>query len=449
MRPFPGSKCAQRSRRDFLTIGSAGLLGLCLPEILRLEHEAQADGSPSRPGGRQARADAVILVWLAGGPSALDMWDLKPESPSEIRGDFQPITTATNGLLISEHLPRMARLADRITVIRSLHHSIPAHEPATVLMTSGNVPTPALKYPSLGSLAARLLPNEPGVPPYVTFRDMRGEGAGEAGYLGAAYNPFLNEDRSGSRGRVRGQPPRGVGLPTTFTLRELESREAVLRALDDRFHVADQNADALGSLNAFHIRALDILRANKTKAALDLDQEPRSSRDRYGNSRFARAALTARRLVEGGVRFVTVGMGDWDTHAGNFESLKKRLLPELDQTLSALIRDLDERGLLDRTIVYCAGEFSRTPKINRNAGRDHWARSMAAVLAGGGFRRGLVYGSTDGQGSAPASEPCTPGDLAATVFDCLGFPPHHELITSGGRRIPLFAEGKVLTKVLG
>lgn len=446
MRPTPGSNCAQWRRRDFLTIGSAGLLGLCLPDVLRLE--AKADSSRTRPSGPRARADAAILVWLSGGPSALDMWDLKPESPSEIRGEFRPIGTTTKGLSISEHLPQMAGLADRITVIRSLYHSIPAHEPATVLMTTGNVPTPALKYPSLGSLAARLLRNEPGVPPYVTFRDLRGEGAGEGGYLGAAYNPFLSEERPARGRKGKAQQPRGVGLPATFSLKELESREAVLRALDDGFRAADRSADGLDSLDAFHIRALDILRANKTKTALDLERESRPTRERYGKSRFARAALTARRLVEAGVRFVTIGMGDWDTHSGNFATLKKRLLPELDQTLSALIRDLDERGLLDRTIVYCAGEFSRTPKINANAGRDHWARSTAAVLAGGGFRRGYVHGSTDGQGSAPAFDPCTPDDLAATLFDCLGFPPHHELITPGGRRIPLFAEGKLIAKVL-
>jgi uncharacterized protein (DUF1501 family) len=239
-----------------------------------------------------------------------------------------------------------------------------------------------------------------------------------------------------------------VGLPASFTVRELESRAAMLHALDEMFRSADRAADNIESLNAFHVRAIEILRANKTKQALDLELESPSARKRYGSSAFGRAALTARRLIEAGVRFVTIGMGDWDTHSGNFDALEKRLLPQLDQTLSTLIQDLDERGLLDRTVVYCAGEFSRTPKINTIAGRDHWARSSSVVFAGGGFKRGYVHGSTDGHGTAPASDPCTPDDLAATVFDCLGFPPHYELVPPGGRRIPLFREGKVVTKLL-
>ena len=190
------------------------------------------------------------------------------------------------------------------------------------------------------------------------------------------------------------------------------------------------------------------MRSDKTKQAFDLDQEPASLRERYGKNGFGQAALAARRLVEAGVRFVTISLGGWDTHGKNFETLSKRLLPQLDQTLSALIGNLADRGQLNQTLVYCAGEFGRTPKINKNSGRDHWSRSMAALLAGGGLKAGYVHGSTDGQGMGAASEPCTPDDISATMFHCLGIDPHQELITPSARPIQLFREGKVIEKLL-
>ncbi|MBV9121831.1 MAG: DUF1501 domain-containing protein, partial [Planctomycetes bacterium] len=200
--------------------------------------------------------------------------------------------------------------------------------------------------------------------------------------------------------------------------------------------------------DAFHRQALEILRSNRTRAAFDLGQERDSLRQRYGMTPFGQGALAARRLVEAGVRFVTISMGGWDTHGKNFESLSKRLLPQLDQTLSALLADLDDRGGLEHTIVYCAGEFGRTPKVNKNAGRDHWARSMAAVVAGGGLPRGYAHGATDAQGMAPITEPVTPDDLSATLFHCLGLDPHQELMTPSGRPVQLFREGKVVDKLL-
>ncbi|HXG10360.1 MAG TPA: DUF1501 domain-containing protein [Gemmataceae bacterium] len=440
--------CEGFTRREVLRIGTAGLMGLTLPQLLRLEAQAKAVGGADALKNR--KATSVILVWLPGGPATIDMWDLKPEAPEGIRGEFKPIQTNVPGIEICEHLPKMAQVMDRCTVVRSLAHSIPSHAIAATWMTTGNKPTPALQYPSLGSLASKLLPCEMGVPPYVTFSELRNGSVGQAGYLGTAYNPFVVEGIGGAgRGGAANLRVRGITLPTGFTLEELEDREKLVEGFDKGFRALDRSSELADGLDAFHKQALDILRSDKTKQAFDLAKEPPSLRERYGNNPFGQGALAARRLVEAGVRFVTIsGGGGWDTHNNNFQTLKNRNLPQLDQTLSALIEDLDNRGLLDQTIVYCAGEFNRTPRINQRAGRDHWARSMAVVLAGGGFKRGHVHGSTDSQGMAPATEPCTPDDIAATIFHLLGINPHHELMTSTGRPIQLFREGRVITKIL-
>jgi uncharacterized protein (DUF1501 family) len=241
---------------------------------------------------------------------------------------------------------------------------------------------------------------------------------------------------------------RGIQLPNGFTLEELDNRDKLLKGFDSTFRAVDKSADIVDGYDTFHKQALEILRSDKTKKAFNLNEEKPELRTRYGATPFGQGALAARRLVEAGVRFVTISLGGWDTHGKNFEALSKRLLPNLDTTLSALIGDLSDRGMLDRTIVYCAGEFGRTPKINKNAGRDHWARSMAVVLAGGGFRRGYAHGTTDANGMAPNSEPVTPDDVSATLFHCLGIDPHTELMTSSGRPIQLFREGKVVRKLL-
>jgi hypothetical protein len=430
--------CEGFHRRDFLKIGSAGLLGLTLPQLLRLEATAAAAAK------RGKKAENVIMVWLAGGPATIDMWDLRPEAPEGIRGEFKAIDTAAEGIQICEHLPKMAAVMDKCTIVRSINHNIPAHGPGTVYMTTGNRPTPALQYPSLGSLCAKLLPTEPGVPSYVTMSNLRGGTAGGAGFLGTAFNPFEVEGAA-DRGQLR---VRGVSLPPGFSVDELEDRNKLLQKFDDTFKDMDKGDLAIG-LDKFQQQALDILRSNKTKSAFDLSKESDSLKERYGRNPFGQSALAARRLIEGGVRFVTIGTGGWDTHGQNFQALKTRLLPQLDVTLAALIQDLDDKGLLDSTVVYCAGEFGRTPKINRNSGRDHWARSMAVVLAGGGFKRGFVYGSTDKEGMAPASDPCSPDDISATIFQALGVDPHQELMTNTGRPIQLFREGKAVTKLLG
>jgi hypothetical protein len=335
-----------------------------------------------------------------------------------------------------------------VSVVRSLAHTIPSHGPGTVFMTTGNKPTAALQYPAMGSLCAKLMSVEKGVPPYVSFQDLRNGSAGLAGYLGSAYNPFGVEGAAGNGRAAGNMKVRGITLPPDVSLEALEKRDKLLAGFDKGFQKLDTEGNIVDGLDAFHQQALDILRSDKTKKAFDLAKEKDTVRESYGNNGFGQGVLAARRLVEAGVRFVTISTGGWDTHGQNFNNLKTKLLPNLDATLAALIADLDARGMLDSTIVMCAGEFGRTPKINKNAGRDHWARSMACVLAGGGLKRGYAHGTTDASGMAPATEAVTPDDVSATIFHQLGIDPKLELQTPTGRPVQLFREGRVIEKLL-
>jgi hypothetical protein len=429
----PRAECVRVHRRKFLTAGTAGLLGLSLADALKLEAAGQSNGA-ARP------ATGVIQIWLSGGPATIDMWDLKPDAPEEIRGEFRPIPTAADGVSITEHMPGLASMMNHCALIRSLGHTITAHSPGTTYMTTGNRPSPALEYPALGSLAARVLPPLKGVPPYVSFAALRADqGVAGGGYLGPAYGPF----------EVEGEPvfgtfhAHGVSLPSGFSARELASREA-LRERFDRGLRALEATDSLSGLDRFHRQALEVLYSNRVGTALDLAREPERVRDDYGRTPLGQGALAARRLIEAGARFVTLGVTGWDTHGDNFRVLRDRLLPPLDKALTALIRDLNCRGLLEQTIVVCAGEFGRTPQVNGTAGRDHWARSMAVLLAGGGFPGGSVYGATDERGMAPSRDACSPDDLAATIFSRLGFGPRHEVQSASGRPIAIFREGRPL-----
>lgn len=416
----------RRSRRHFLRVGTAGLFGLTLADALR------ADATPAR----KPKASGVILLWLGGGPSTIDMWDLKPDAPANIRGEFRPIPTKADGIQICEHLPLTANVMDRCALVRSLSHEITAHGPGSVYMATGHPPSAALDYPPLGALAAKLLPPASALPAYVLFDAAKSAGypAG-AGYLGTPFAPFEVEGSA-----VR---PDALGLPNGFTPKQLADRKKLRDRFDAKFKALDE-ADVPAGLDRFQQQAVDILRSDKTRQAFDTTKEPAAIRESYGPTPFGQSVLTARRLIEAGARFVTVGLNNWDTHQNNFQALRGQLLPDLDKALSALIADLGTRGLLERTIVYCAGEFGRTPRVNGQAGRDHWARAMAVLLAGGGVKKGFVLGGTDANGNAPIGEPCSPADVAATVFHLLGVGPTRELRTPGGRPVTLFREGKVL-----
>ncbi len=419
------------TRRHFLRVGTAGLFGLSLADLLRAEARADA---------RKPKATGVILLWLGGGPATIDMWDLKPDAPGNVRGEFRPIPTKAGDIQICEHLPLTANVMDRCALVRSLSHEITAHSAGTVYMATGHVPSPAVEYPPLGALAARLLPATSTMPPYVLFDAVKATGYPTgAGYLGSAYAPFEVEGTT-----VRAER---LGLPAGFTAAQLAHRKKLRDQFDARFKALD-DADVPAGLDRFQQQAVDILRSEKTRQAFDPAKEPASVRESYGTTPFGRSVLTARRLIEAGARFVTVGLGGWDTHAANFQTLRQQLLPELDRALAALVADLDTRGLLERTVVYCAGEFGRTPRVNGQAGRDHWARAMSVLLAGGGVRRGFVLGGTDGNGTAPADDPCSPADVAATVFHLLGVEPGHELRTPAGRPVTAFREGKVLDRLV-
>jgi len=420
------------SRRAFLRVGT--IAGLSLAYALKV-------GAMARVGESAPRAKNVIMIFLTGGPATIDMWDMKPEAPSGIRGEFRPRETAVPGLQICEHMPRLAAAVNLATLVRSVSHTIAEHTQGTAYVMTGNRPTPATDYPSLGSLSARLLGSTSGTPPYLTLGAVATSGAGD---LGAALNPFAI---AAARGRGEERRSDELGLPSGFTVIDLERRQQVLARLDQRMRSRD-GAELPQQLDRFQQQALEMLRSDKINQALDVSRESPSVREQYGPAALGRNALAARRLIEAGARFVTVGIGDWDTHANNFSRLSATLLPELDRSLAALLTDLDQRGLLQETIVYCTGEFGRTPSVNAAGGRDHWARAMTALVAGGGFRAGSAYGATDDEGGEPTSDACSPDDLSATIFHQLGFSPEHQVLHRSGRPLVLFRDGRVLSSLV-
>jgi hypothetical protein len=420
-------------RRNFLYVGAAGLAGLSLGNALR--QSAAADRTAPQ-------AKNVIMIFLTGGPATIDMWDMKPDAPQKIRGEFQPRDTSVEGVRICEHFPKLAANMHLVALVRSLTHTIAEHTQGTAYLMTGNRPSPANDYPSLGSLSASLLAGNKGMPAYVTVGTVPSPGAGD---LGAALNPFevsLTEGRGSDTARDR------IGLPSGFTVADLERRRCVLERLDRRMREFD-SAGLPPQLDRFQQEALDILRSDKINKSLDIDSDTTDRRDKFGPTFLGRSALAASRLIEAGARFVTIGLGDWDTHANNFTRLRTTLLPQLDQGLAALLGDLDERGLLQETIVYCTGEFGRTPVVNDAEGRDHWARTMTALVAGGAVHRGIAYGATDDEGYEPRDRACSPDDLSATIFHQLGFPPGRQVVTRGGRPVPLFRNGHVLESLIG
>ncbi len=435
-RPGGLPRCDGVSRRDFLHLGTLAPLGLSLAGLLRLRAQT---GLP--PATKGAAAEACILIWLDGGPSHLDTFDVKPDAPSEVRSPFKDIPTAIPGLRICEHLPRTAALMREIALIRSVTHELGNHDTGTRFLLTGHRPTPSLEYPSLGSIVARLRRSDSPLPPYVAIPNdgVGGDSnAARSGYLPAAYSAFnVGKDPSSVPDL---QPPPGVSFDRT------EHRRAMLARMDSLSRAVEEGP-ATRDRDAFYEQAYRLIASPEAKNAFALAQEPPSVRERYGPSRLGTGCLLARRLIEAGSKFVSVIDTGWDTHQQIARELPDSRfpgsgkLPSLDRAYSALVEDLRHRGLLGKTLVLLMGEFGRTPKLNAAGGRDHWPRAGFACLAGGGVQGGRVIGATNSFGEFPVERPVTPPDLASTILQLLGIDPSRELVTPDGRPMKILADG--------
>ena len=436
--PDPHRSCRGPSRRAILRAGCLSALGLGLDDLLRLR--ARASGPVASPAGK---AQSCILIWLAGGPSHIDTFDPKPDAPADVRGEFKPIATSVPGLRISEVLPNLAKAMHRATLIRSVTSPEADHDRAAHHLLTGYRPSQALVYPSFGSVVAKTRESRPGaLPPSVAVPDA--PAFATSGYLSPAYDPFAVAGDPNQEGfRVRNLTP-----PDRLTLDRLRRRRAMVRRLDG-FARDVSTTPLTTSRDQFVDQAYDLLTSSAAQAAFRIGDEPAAVRDRYGRTPFGQSCLLARRLIEAGVSFVTLndrgpGPLGWDTHQANFPTIKDTLAPPLDRGASALLADLEERGLLDQTLVVLMGEFGRTPKINPNAGRDHHSRANSIVMAGAGMPGGLVVGRTDARGESPADRPVTPADLAATLYTALGIDPNHQFETPDGRPVRLVENGRAL-----
>ncbi len=430
------------SRRDLLKVGLLGAWGLGLGDLLRLRSAAEGSASALKP-----RAKGCILIWLAGGASHLDTFDPKPEAPADVRGEFGSIGTALPGVAFSEVLPELAKQLNRFTLVRSLTTPEADHDRATQHVLTGYRPNPAMGYPCVGSVVAKVRGMSGGVlPPFVALPDAPTPAS--SGYLTPAFDPFaIPGDPSRPDFRVRDLTP-----PDRVTLDRLRRRRAMVRDLDG-FANDVPETPLTAARDQFATQAFDLLTSRKAQGAFRLNEEPAAVRDRYGRDSLGQSCLLARRLIEAGVGFVTVndrGTGPlgWDTHVQGFQAIRQTLAPPLDRAASALIGDLADRGMLGETMVLVMGEFGRTPKINGNAGRDHHGRANSLILAGGGMPAGLVLGKTDASGDAPAERPVSPADLAATVYSALGIDPSRHFTTPDGQPILLVDGGTPIRELL-
>jgi hypothetical protein len=450
--------CDGLTRRELLRVGAVGLGGLALPDLLRLEQAAAA-------APRKARAKSVVILFLSGGPSQLDMWDLKPEAPEEVRGTFKPIATNVPGIQVGEHLPRMARLADRYAILRAVHHTNGNHPAAAYWMMVGSpiqrtapqvVSMSREDRPHPGAVAAKLVGARPGMPAWVMVPEaispVGPERPGQhAGFLGAAYDPY----------RVNSDPNLPEYSPGSLECDADVSRGRLLdrRRLLDQVgrHASHLDRSAAGqTLDPYYVKAFDLLSSPAAQKAFDISAEPDRMRDRYGRHVFGQSVLLARRLVEAGVRLVHVnwvrhdngkGGQGYDSHRDHLNWCKTELLPPTDAAFASLVEDLAERGLLNETLVVMLGEFGRTPRFNTAAGRDHWPWCFSAVLAGGGVRGGQVHGASDRTASYPTAGAVTPQDVMATLYHCLGLDPHATIYDLQNRPFAL-VEGQPIAAVL-
>ncbi|MBI3839939.1 MAG: DUF1501 domain-containing protein [Planctomycetia bacterium] len=427
------------SRRTLLEVGSLALGTFTLADYLRCRAQA---ATPSQT----PRDTAVIHLFMGGGPSHIDMYDLKPEAPAEIRGEFRPISTSVPGIQISEHLPHLAGAIERVAIVRSVAHRDASHLPASHWMMTGYQPPPATTTnlnPYCGALVAKIRgANVAGMPAYVSIP--RRQLLGSSAYLGAAYNPFTIESDPNSPNYA----VRNLNFPGGMDASRLHDRQGLLRRLDRLRSDVDRYGEFAG-LDKFSREALDMVTNTRAQEAFDLNREAIATRDRYGRTSAGQGCLLARRLVEAGVTFVTVlSGGEWDTHSNNFSTLKNKSLPPVDRALAALVSDLQQRGLDRRVMLLVSGEFGRTPGINAQAGRDHWPGAFSVLFAGGGLKVGQVVGATDSRAMYPVTHPYSPGDILATVYHFLGIDTRQEFHDRTGRPIRVLSEGQPIAELL-
>ncbi len=420
--------CDNITRRDFVKVGALGA-GLSLAGYLRMAHAQQV-----RPA---ARARSAIFVFLGGGPTHIDSFDMKPDAPAEIRGEFRPIATNVPGVQICEHLPNLARCADKYTILRGVSHTLAGHELGTVYMNAGSRPIPSLLYPGYGAVVSRELTGDRDLPHFVAIPNT----PQRAGYLGVRYAPLQTNATP-----VAGVPfnVRGISLADGLTVAQFERRQRLLNDVDNAFKGAESNSRLIDGLDQFAQQAYAMISSPRARRAFDVTQERPEVARPFGEHRFGQSCLLAVRLIEAGVRFATVTFGGWDSHTNNFNAARNSLLPPLDQGLAALFTTLAAKGLLESTSVFVTGEFGRTPRINERAGRDHWPRNFSVLMAGGGMRGGQVLGASDANAMGPAGEPITPEQVAASYYHSLGIDYRREYQTPSGRPVMIVRDGGII-----
>ncbi len=424
--------CAGISRRDALRVGLLGPLGFSLGSYLSMAAQAKESTGV-------AKAKSVILVYLGGGLSHHDSFDLKPAAPAEVRGKYNPIQTNVPGLSICELLPKMAQTMNKLTLVRSGAHNNDHHETATNWVLSGRFGSPFGDYPAIGAVVAHETGFAGLVPPYVAVPNNPSFTweLGKSAFLGGRYESFKAGDPQANGYRVR-----DLSRSVAVSEQSLQRRKSILAAVDSLSRKVEGN-DQLTTYNEFQQRAAEMILSPKAQAAFDLEKESAELRDKYGRSTFGQSCLLARRLVESGVKFVTINSGGWDHHGKIFPALDKRL-PEFDQGFSSLIHDMQERGALQETLVVCMGEFGRTPKINKDEGRDHWGPAASLLFAGAGVKAGQVIGATDETGAYVTKQPVRPADVAHTILSSLGISPRKQIFTPDGRPMEILDEGEMI-----
>jgi len=429
------------SRREFLYVGLAGGLGLSLGNFFKLRAEQAVDPLAGTRGPLPTKAESLIHIFLPGGIAHQESFDPKPFAPIEYRGPLSSIDTKLPGVKFSQYMTETAKIADKITVVRSMTHGEAAHERGTHNMFTGYRPSPAIQYPSLGSVISHELGSRNDLPPYVCVPSTPNEFAG-SGYLSTAHGPFsLGGDPASNGFSVRDLNMRDGITPERF-----DRRRNILSTVDEHFKTLEKS-DSIEAMDTFYQSAYALVSAPKAREAFNLGAEPQAIRDDYGMNEAGQRMLMARRLVEGGVRFVSLTYGGWDMHSNIAKGMESSL-PKFDKAYAALIRDLDQRGMLDKTLVMVTSEFGRTAKINKDAGRDHWPKVFSVAFAGGGFKRGYVHGSSDATGAEPENDPLTVENMAATVYNQLGIDSTKRLMAAGNRPIDIVRGGDVVSELL-